>query len=228
MHIKKLAGATGFISLLFSLIGQADTVHLNNGDQVSGEINKMDGKSLIIDTHYAGEIELKWNDISTLISDKEVTMMLPDRSSIKGKITGLSNGQLELEGDSRQNINLSDISKLNPVANGSYETSGHFHFGGSRTQGNTEKWSIHSDAEYVLRNEWNRFTLGAMYNLSSDDGKKSEDNLRFFGKYDRFIDDHWYGYINTDFTKDRFHKRQISKPRLQDLWRCRFGLSILG
>ena len=85
-----------------------------------------------------------------------------------------------------------------------YEASGHFHFGGFRAQGNTEKWAVHTDVEYILRNEWNRFTLGAYYNWGGDNGKETENNLRMHGKYDRFITERWYGYVNTDFTKDRF------------------------
>ncbi|MCK5831420.1 MAG: DUF481 domain-containing protein [Methylococcales bacterium] len=201
--MKKLVGATGFISLLFSLTCQADTVNLNNGDQVSGEIITLDSKVLIIDTKYAGEIELNWEDISTLVSDSEVTMMLPDRSTVKGKITGLSNGQLDLVGGTSSSINLSDISKIAPVSDGSYATSGHSHLGGSYKQGNTDTFSLHTDIEYVIENEVNRFTLGGMYNFGRQDRTENENNLRLFGKYDRFIDEHWYGYMNTDYTKDR-------------------------
>jgi putative salt-induced outer membrane protein YdiY len=204
MDMRKFSRIFGLVSIIFSFSVQAGVVQLKNGDQVSGEIITMGGKSVIVDTKYAGEIELEWEVIETLTTDGEVTLLLPDKSRAKGKITGVENGQVMLEGGSQPSVNIADIGKINPVPQGTYESSGHIHFGGFRAQGNTEKFALHADAEYVIRNEWNRFTAGTIYNLGGDDGKESENNLRAYGKYDRFIDDHWYGYVNTDFTKDRF------------------------
>jgi putative salt-induced outer membrane protein YdiY len=202
--MKKQIIGFGLSCFLANSIVFADVVNLKNGDLISGDIIKMGSKSITVETQYAGEIELKWEDIKTLKTDNDVTLMRPDRSRVKGRITSVENGLLRLEDNAVLAIHLDEIAKINPLPEGAFEHSGHFHFGGFRAQGNTEKWELHTDVEYIVRNEWNRFTLGAFYNWGGTNGKATENNLQVFGKYDRFIDDQWYGYVNTDFTKDRF------------------------
>ena len=48
----------------------ADTVWLNNGDRLSGEIILLDGGKLALKTKYAGQVLIAWKDIDTLRSDK--------------------------------------------------------------------------------------------------------------------------------------------------------------
>ena len=105
--MKKVVWLFG-LSCFFS-VSVADTVNLKNGDQISGDIIKMGGKSITVDTKYAGEIVLKWEDIATLKTDNDVTLMRPDRSRIKGRITSVENGRLELEGGTVSAINLAEV-----------------------------------------------------------------------------------------------------------------------
>ena len=48
----------------------ADTVWLDNGDRLSGEIILLDGGKLALKTKYAGQVLIDWKDIDTLSSDK--------------------------------------------------------------------------------------------------------------------------------------------------------------
>lgn len=48
----------------------ADTVWLDNGDRLSGEIVLMDGGKLALKTRYAGQVLIDWKDIDTISSDK--------------------------------------------------------------------------------------------------------------------------------------------------------------
>ena len=202
--MRQFSQIVGMVGAIISLSVQADVVQLKNGDQVSGEIKTMGANTVAIETKYAGVIELSWEDIATLTTDEEVSVLMSDESRVKGKIVSIENGQINFDGGSQPSIKFSDVSKIHPGPPGTYVSSGHLHFGGFRAQGNTEKFALHADAEYIIRNEKNRFTLGTIYNLGGDDGQESENNLRAYGKYDRFIDKHWYSYVNTDFTKDRF------------------------
>ncbi|MGI2028369.1 hypothetical protein [Endozoicomonas acroporae] len=48
----------------------ADTVWMNNGDVLSGDIVKLDSGKLSLQTKYAGTIELDWRYVTALDSDK--------------------------------------------------------------------------------------------------------------------------------------------------------------
>jgi len=195
----------------------ADIVHLNNGDKITGIIQEMGAEKILIDTDYVEGIEISWDDISNLETDDEVTIMKSDNTRLKGKIDSFNSGNLTLGGSP---VAINDISKISPVPEGTYVGEGAFHVGGFLSTGNTDKGSLHVDTEYVLRNEVNRFTIGGTYDLAHDritpdpdaaeddidihDTKETANNLRVFGKYDRFLDKNWYVYANADFTKDRF------------------------
>lgn len=56
------------MSLAPSLL--ADTVWLDNGDRLTGEIPLLDGGKLALQAKYAGQVLIDWQDIDTLSSDK--------------------------------------------------------------------------------------------------------------------------------------------------------------
>src|SRR5690606_40638082 len=52
----------------------ADTIVMTNGDRLSGEVLLMDGGRLILDTDYAGEIRIKWEQIAELQTNDPVLL----------------------------------------------------------------------------------------------------------------------------------------------------------
>jgi len=46
---------------------RADQVTLKNGDRLTGEIVKSDGKTLLMKTEFAGEVNLKWDAIAAIV-----------------------------------------------------------------------------------------------------------------------------------------------------------------
>ena len=68
--------------LLLAWPAWADTVWLNNGDRLSGEILLLDGGKLVLKTKYAGRVLIDWKDVSTLSSDKP---LLVKRDNFEGQ-----------------------------------------------------------------------------------------------------------------------------------------------
>lgn len=83
--------------LLFSLLFTsftlfADQVTLSNGDRLTGDIVKSDGKTLILKTKFAGTVEIEWLAVQSLQSDKaEFVQSSHTKQTYSGTIT--------LEGD---------------------------------------------------------------------------------------------------------------------------------
>jgi putative salt-induced outer membrane protein YdiY len=71
----------------------ADQITLTNGDRLTGEIVKSDGKTLTLKTQFAGTVEVEWPAIQTLQSDKPAFVQ-----SSHTKQT--YSGTVSLEGDS--------------------------------------------------------------------------------------------------------------------------------
>jgi len=75
----------------------ADQVSLKNGDRLSGTIVKSDGKTLVVHTDYAGDIELKWGAVEGIQSNEPLHVELQSGKTVSGPVT-TSDGKLEIGG----------------------------------------------------------------------------------------------------------------------------------
>ena len=72
---------------LFTLDASADQVTLKNGDRLTGTIVKSDGKSLLLKTDWAGEVTVKWEAVSGIVSSQPLSVQLRNRQVISGNVT---------------------------------------------------------------------------------------------------------------------------------------------
>ena len=61
---------------LFTLAASADQVTLKNGDRLTGTIVKSDGKTLLLKTDSAGDITVKWDAVSGIVSSQPLSVQL--------------------------------------------------------------------------------------------------------------------------------------------------------
>ncbi|HFD12495.1 MAG TPA: DUF481 domain-containing protein [Crenotrichaceae bacterium] len=197
------------LSALASVMGiaTADTVHLNNGDKISGEILSTDDGEITIATEYAGDVKVKWESVANFESNKVVTVELKDKSRVKGLAVPSQPGQLSLRSDQLANpvvIDINQIAAVNPPDLGHIPLSGKLNIGGMKQSGNTDNQTFHADAELIALGPNNRTTIGVLYNQGASNGKENANNGRAYLSYDHFITDKWYAYANTDLSKDKF------------------------
>ncbi len=188
-------------------ISVADTIYLNNGDKISGNIQSTNNDEIVITTEYAGDIKLKWESITSFESKKIVTVELKDKSRVKGIAIPAQPGQLSLRSDQFVNpvvIDINQIAAINPQSYDHIPLSGKLNIGGMKQTGNTENQTFHADAELVAKGPNNRTTIGVEYNQGASDGEENANNGRAYLSYDHFITDKWYAYANTDFSRNKF------------------------
>jgi putative salt-induced outer membrane protein YdiY len=197
------------LTMFFSIanIAFADTIHLANGDKISGEITSTEDDEITISTEYAGDITLKWASVVNFESSKIVTVELKDKSRVKGVALPSQPGQLSLRSDQFVNpvtIDVDQVVAVNPPSLDHIPLNGHVSIGGMKQSGNTENQTFHADAELIARGPNNRTTIGVEYNQGASDGKENTNNGRAYLSYDHFITEKWYAYATTDFSRDRF------------------------
>jgi putative salt-induced outer membrane protein YdiY len=73
---------------------QADQIILANGDQISGEILVISDNKIRLVTEYAGEIEVDFDKVESLSTDKTASIVLTNGDLINGKIDSISEGQI--------------------------------------------------------------------------------------------------------------------------------------
>ena len=72
---------------VFVSAARADQVTLKNGDRLTGTIVKSDGKTLLLKTDSAGDVCLKWDSVSAIISSQPLSLELKDGQIVSGNVT---------------------------------------------------------------------------------------------------------------------------------------------
>lgn len=75
----------------------ADQLTLKNGDRLSGTIVKTDdeGKTLLIKTEFAGDVKVKWEAVTGIVSSQPLHLTLSDGRVLSGTVN-TSDGKLEV------------------------------------------------------------------------------------------------------------------------------------
>ena len=86
MHKKLVAG----LFLVLAIPALADQVVLKNGDRLTGSITKSDGKQLVINTDYAGDVSVKFDAIQGITSAGDLNVTLGGKTVV-GPVTTQGN-----------------------------------------------------------------------------------------------------------------------------------------
>lgn len=65
----------------------ADQVTLKNGDRLTGTIIKSDAKTLLIKTDLAGDVNVQWDAVTSIVSSQTLHLALKDGQTIVGTVT---------------------------------------------------------------------------------------------------------------------------------------------
>ena len=84
----------GFLCLC-ARAAEADQLTLKNGDRLSGTIVKADAKTLLLKTDLAGDINLQWDAVTSIVSSQTLHLALKDGQTIVGTVT-TTDGKLEV------------------------------------------------------------------------------------------------------------------------------------
>ena len=204
---------------LLSLPVFADQLTLKNGDRLSGTIVKSDddAKTLLIKTDLAGDVTVKWDAITAIVSSQPLHIMLSDGRVIVGRVS-TTDGMLEIATDGgtvpaahdavkaiRDNATQAEIDRLQHPGLRDY-WSGLFDLGLSLTEGNssTAALTIAGKASRVVPK--NKLTLyyTEVYSRDSNESPAlTTANAIHGGVRDEInLNPRVYAFAFTDFDED--------------------------
>lgn len=196
-----------FLTAMIANHANADEIVLKNGDRITGKIVTMTEGKIVMNTTYAADISIEWNEVSQISGDEPINVIMGDGTSLKGRTVSAKPGKLVLQIEDISepvSIDLAQARAINPVPMPSLTTKGQANLGVTIAKGNSETSSQHLDLEFIARTIKNRYTLGAEFNKAEDDGEETTNNSLGYVKYDHFFSDQMYGYSNVLLEKDKF------------------------
>lgn len=80
--------------ILLVPVALADQVTLKNGDRLTGEILRSDGKVLTLRSEFAGVVSIQWAAVDRISSDNPINLELKDNQRIVGSVSPAEAGRL--------------------------------------------------------------------------------------------------------------------------------------
>ncbi len=196
-----------FTCLLLPVNAISDEVFLKNGDRISGNVVRKTGEILVLNTSYAGEIGIRWADVSHLATERPVHVILDDETDLKGILSVIDGTEqhIDLNSDAElEPLSIQQIAAINPPESPQFRFSGQVNLGVEIDRGNTDEDDYHLDAETEFRWPDDRLTFSFDGDLEKSDGRTSKQEAELLGDYDHFLTEKWFSTSGILLEHDKF------------------------
>jgi len=185
----------------------ADEVRLENGDRLTGTVVRMSEDTLIFETSYAGQIEIRWSEVVGIQSEAPLRMVLSDDTRLEGEIITAPEGSLKLSSEVLETpvvLNLSEIKEINPEEVPPVRISARANVGITVENGNTDAENYNLDGEFTARTVKSRYRAGGEWNNEKTDDVDTVKNWLGYADYRYYLTPKWFLFANTLFENDEF------------------------
>lgn len=187
-------------SLLGPLQVHAAVVTLQNGDQITGELIRLDDSRLTFKSSVFGEITIPWQEVQKLVSDEGARIQMSDGTIHTGKVIVDQSGRLiaGLERSTEEVIFArEDIVGLNPpLDKGPLIYGGQIDLGGSMNRGNATDNQLSIMGTLNATAPKYRYTTGLEIHEASGGGVKTTSSRRLTGQYDSILSKKDYLFVS--------------------------------
>lgn len=202
--------------LLMGLRAAADTVVLDNGDRLSGNIVKLDGGKLSLETPYAGTVKIDWAAVAEVSSVKPLYVASTAAPTVFGRVEA-AGGQVEVatEGAGTVEIPRDSLKTIrSPKERRLLRAwSGHLDSGLSLTRGNAKTTTYTVSAAAVRAAGRGKasayFDTVFAQNSTSGVSETTAQAVRGGFRYDFDISSRAFTFAFTDLEHDRFQELDL-------------------
>jgi len=190
----------------------ADKVILENGDTLTGTIEKMAEGKLTFKTDYAGIIEIQMAKVKQIITDKPIALHLTSGEVVTGKVKSAEEGKLEVEPSPERGettVELQKIASINPPPKELPKWHGSIAAGGYLQSGNTDRAGVSFSAAAERRSENDRFKFRYLFNYAQENGEMTARNNYGDIAYDYFFTKKFFGFVGIELLNDIFSDTKL-------------------
>jgi hypothetical protein len=193
----------------------ADELRLRNGDRITGTVLRKSGDSVRVRTAYAGEINVRWDEVESIATTESVRLQAQGENEVvRVHLRPGADGEATIEPaiDGRVSLPLAQIAYLNPQPNESGEGTvykGRINVSANATSGNQDSSRLYGELDFSGAAKTSRFSISLRADDQENDGVVSARRWRASGDRDRFIARNRFLYGRTSFEHDRFADVQL-------------------
>ena len=207
-------------TLLAGFPAMADELIMKDGSRLLGTVVKEDGGVVDFKTSYAGVIKVKWQEISEIITDEPITVLLKNRETHATKNIRNTDAGVVLadESGTTKTIPPSEVDYVNPepwrLGKG-WKWSGNVNVDLLYERGNSDKDEYHGDWTTTLRSRDDRIKFYGDYEREKSRNELTDDNWRINGRYDHFVTQKFFYGATLGMEHDRpadLQRRTIAGP----------------
>lgn len=197
--------------ILFICAGEvfADRIVLENGDTITGKVEKViDGKLTIV-TEYAGPIVIPIPKIKQIEIDEPVVVHLKDGEVLKGKVKTVEDKKLAVESSPEREATAVAIESVKSINPPPVKWTGSIAAGGNLMTGNTDRAGASVAIQLGRRTEKDRISFRYLFNYGEENDDVTTRNQYGDAKYDYFFTPKFYGYLDVELYNDEFSDTKL-------------------
>ena len=214
---RKLVGLVVCLFILCLFVTPAvfaDQITLKNGDRLTGQIVKSDGKTLLLHTEFAGDVTVDFKAITQINSEKVLRVSTSDKKTLVGPVT-TSDGKVEVATKTAGTVDvpLGKVAEISDQAE--YEKlehpgllrgwNGGVNVGFSLARGNSETSNLDLgiNAVHPTLNDKTSIYLNSIDTKNDLATPSTVANLITAGiRYDHNINPRIFGFVGGDFMSN--------------------------
>ncbi len=188
-------------------VARADTVWLENGDVISGKIEKLESGQLSLSTRYAGTINVSWRYVRAIHGDEPLWVSMIGESQASKRLLESKGKRLTIIDEDGYARSFSaawpvaGITRKKPVLADEWEVTGSIGVSFDSKKGNKDELIISVDGNLGINDRWNKNLIKWDVEVENKKGvRTSEWELGY--SYSRYLTEHWFVKGAADQSHD--------------------------
>jgi len=212
--------AAALVVLLGSCLVQADELVLEDGSRLIGTVQAITDEHVVLETVYAGTIEVKRETIRGMSTDAEWRVVLDSGERMVGALQWNAAEGQRLESDlaGMMALDRSAITALEDPATPVIATaeqraaavwSGDVSLSVNGASGNTDEFSANPRVSALRETEFDRLKMGLQGRFASQDGDETENEVIGTIGLERDFTDRWFTFGNLRLERDELENLDL-------------------
>lgn len=236
MRVLVVLALTAVLTFAAALTASADTVVLQNGDHLTGTFVSADGKTLAIKTPYAGQINLKWSDITQFTTDGAVYVTTSSKTTLSGTIAKMNDAIVVQTSKGAMTVPLAQVTAIRSQQEQSaYEASLHpplsrnwaggANLGFTLARGNSETTDLTTSftATRKTLNDSIGLSESSVYSTSTPANTVTADAILGGAQYHRNITANLFAFVSADYIHN-----ELQGLDLRQIYSAGLGWNVIN